>query len=253
LLNTTGVWIDDPDVIGVGGTNLETSSGSSLASTYVAENAVADYIGTSGCYDPENMGTCLQPYWWGAGGGESQIFAVPSFQSGLTIASVATTGPATLKSARPATVAALTGRGVPDVGMEVGGCPEEGTGEVCNTQPPYPDGLGDSSDVLEFDGSEYGAIGTSASAPEFAGYVATLDQACACRLGNINNWLYDFKANGYGAFHQSIPSFNGADTYLGNGWNPVVGVGTPDMEGLFAVLGVTTIPAAGNPQTSSNP
>ena len=243
MILSTGIWIDDPDVIGVGGTNLETSSGSSTASTYVTENAVADYVGTGNCEDPEGQpDTCLLPNWWGSGGGVSQVFPVPSFQSGLT----------TMGSVHAAT--ALTGRGVPDVAMHMGGCPgTEQAGELCNTNPPYPNGLFDSSDIEQFEGSTYGAIGTSASAPEFAGYVATLDQACACRLGNINYWLYDFKTGGFGAFHQGIPSFNGAVTYTGMGWNPIIGVGTPNMEGLFAVLGVTTVPAAGNPLTASNP
>jgi hypothetical protein len=237
----TGIWIDDPDTIGVGGTNLQTSSGS-IASTYVGENAVADYVGTGNCFDPVGSGTCLLPNWWGSGGGVSQIFPVPSFQSGLT----------TMGAVHAQT--ALTGRGVPDVAMHMGGCPSaEEAGELCNTNPPYPNGLYDSSDVEEFAGSLYGAIGTSASAPEFAGYVADLDSACGCRLGNINYWLYDFKSGGFGAFHQGIPSFNGAVTYLSTGWNPIIGVGTPDMEGLLAVLGITSIPAAGNPQTPSNP
>ncbi|HMD02223.1 MAG TPA: protease pro-enzyme activation domain-containing protein, partial [Candidatus Baltobacteraceae bacterium] len=228
---STGIWVDDPAVTGVGGTNLKTNTGGTLDSTYVAENAVADYEG--GMVDPYGTGNTVSNNFWGSGGGFSVVFAEPSFQSADGLS--------------------LSGRGVPDIAMHMGGCP---TGAAdCNTAvPPYPAGLFDSSDIENFAGSRYGAIGTSAAAPDFAGWVADADQAIGGRLGNPDVFLYQLDAFNsiVHSLNQGIPSFNGVNVYTGTGWNPVVGVGTPKLDALLSFAGISVAPA-GIPQTASNP
>ncbi|HEX8828686.1 MAG TPA: protease pro-enzyme activation domain-containing protein, partial [Xanthobacteraceae bacterium] len=95
---TVGVeWApNDPDVTGVGGTNLVTTfTSGSLRSAYVSENAFDDpFSAASG----EPAGAV-----WGSGGGKSTFFAKPLYQYFVN------TGAST--------------RTVPDVAMHMGGCP----------------------------------------------------------------------------------------------------------------------------------
>ena len=80
----------------------------------------------------------------------------------------------------------------PDISMHMGGCPlyfnaltGRQVGEKC-----HPD---DSFDIAVIGGQEAGLIGTSASAPEFAGLLAVFEQEIgngtpgSGRVGNINS------------------------------------------------------------------
>lgn len=105
-------------------------------------------------------------------------------------------------------------------------------------------------------GSLVGAVGTSLSAPEFAGLVALKIEAQHSRLGNINPLLYELSAANhafpYSFFHSNIPGSNGI---VRVGWedrdyNPILGVGTPHAA---AFLGYPSAPLAGDPQTTTNP
>ncbi len=210
----------DPNVTGVGGTNLVTTyTQGSLDSNYVRENANFD------TFDPAQG--ALPNQIWGSGGGKSIIFAKPQYQF------LVDTGSDT--------------RSVPDISLHMGGCP---TGVIA----PCPD---DRSDVLTaVDGKYYGVIGTSVSAPEFAGLLALEEQHLGSRLGNVNNEIYKLSAvQGYGlynSFHQGIPSDNGVyQSKAGQqGYNMIVGNGTPI--GINFLLDPFA-PVAGTPQTPSNP
>jgi subtilase family serine protease len=217
---------DDPNVVAVGGTNLVTThSKSSLASTYVSENSYDDLIGTD---DPYGQGNFVTNELWGSGGGASAIFAKPSYQNDIP------TGVAT--------------RGIPDVSMHMGGCPE---GAVrCQAYE-------ESSVYLYLGGSIVEVIGTSASSPEFAGLLAVRLAKTKVPLGNANAFIYSLAANNYKSpafkyFRQGIVGNNGVvDARAGvQGWNQINGVGTPYGE-IFADLGGH--PFAGIPQTATNP
>ncbi len=232
---------NDPNVTAVGGTNLVTNYvEGSLTSSYAGENAWADQW-------PGDYG--LSNGWWGAGGGYSEIFNAPSYQSLVTTGS---TG----------------GRAVPDVGMQVGGCPFGATDyhptpNVCNGNNRADDGAGNNQRSFVWvsigatsdnPGNFEGLIGTSVSSPEFASVVALI-VAKNGRMGNLNPYLYHLakaQANGGAtAFHTNIPGFNGlVQTDLNSTYSLSVGVGTPVVT---TVIGKPTATPAGTPQTISNP
>ena len=210
-----------PHVTAVGGTNLVTSSiRGSLSSVYVSENADDDPLMGDIFYGTPAAGAV-----WGSGGGESIYFRKPVFQT------LAKTG--------------SKFRTVPDVSLHMGGCPR---GAV---MPCGPDRSGD---ILVFNSSLYIAIGTSASAPDFAGLVALKIQRDRSRQGNVNYLLY---ADSFeqmlglkGDFRDEIPGYNG---YYSTrpGYDQVLGVGT--VRGLNFLEPSKGTAAAGTPQTPSNP
>ena len=223
----------DPNVTSVGGTNLVTAAATGgSSSAYVRENAWSD---PELAFDPFSVGTTVSGGVWGSGGGTSTIYARPSYQS------LVSTGSSSFRT-------------IPDVAMEMGGCPDIAQAP-CNGASSGQDGSGDaersSLDVV-FNGQPDNVVGTSAAAPEMASAVALLVETQG-RQGNLNPYIYTTarqQANGGPTtFHQSIPGFNGTDS--GNGtYNLITGNGTPDVA---ALIGRTSTPRAGAPQTASNP
>ena len=223
---------NDPNVTAVGGTNLVTTvpppktlaskSTSALppgpTSRYVSENAYYD------AFKPAYSG--LPNDIWGSGGGVSTFFAKPSYQN--------------LVNTRNSTQ-----RTIPDISMHMGGCP---FGAVT------PCGPDRSADVVVLSNSRgalglYGVIGTSASAPEFAGLLAVTEQAMGGkRLGNANTFIYN-EAFAYGnAVFRHPPGNNGYPTHPD--YDYVVGNGTPRAAAFMLRPGA---PLAGDPWTASNP
>jgi subtilase family serine protease len=222
-----------PRVTAVGGGNLVTVSDGTLNSAYFGENGYGDPLVP---YDPYNVGTNLSGGYWGAGGGVSTLNKKPVYQY-------------LVKSGSDAQ------RTLPDVGMQVGGCP----GGI-SQQPCGPDR---SAVVTVYDGSLIGLIGTSVSSPEFVGALALYMQKVGHRVGNINPYLYAFGAiqtvaGGTRApaalqfYRRNIPGFDGAyrDTYPSVNYNYIYGNGSPDIRKLF---GFTNFQPAGVPRTPSNP
>jgi subtilase family serine protease len=219
-------FASDPNVTGVGGTNLETTASTTapLRAQYVHESAFADPLTPS---DPYGTGGVLTGGLWGSGSGSSVIWTRPSYQNVVHTGSPMRT--------------------VPDVSMHMGGCPL-GAVTPCQT--------GASADLVVLGGSIVGAVGTSLSAPEFAGLVALKIEAQHTRLGNINPLLYDLSATNhafpYYFFHHNIAGSNGV-VRVGTedrDYNPILGVGTPHAADF---LGYPTAPLAGDPQTPTNP
>jgi subtilase family serine protease len=236
----------DPNVTAVGGTNVVTNfTPGSLDSTYVRENAWSD---PEVPQDPYGVGVDATGATWGAGGGYSVLWARPGYQAKVTTGST-------------------TKRAVPDVGMQVGGCP---LSAIANPTPPYCtgennplDGNGNSDRsaviVAIDDGSSvgglFGVIGTSVASPEFAGAMALLIERVG-RVGNLNPYLYNFaalQAAGKGTyFHTNIPGYNGVvNTDLNATYSLSVGVGTPIVSALVGAP--KNAPLSGVPQTPSNP
>ena len=204
---------DDTDNTGVGGTNLVTKSiAGSVNSSYVRESAFADP------YDPAQGAVANGIF--GSGGGISVLFPKPLYQ--LLVNTRANT------------------RTVPDVAMQMGGCP------VGALLPCNPD---DSSVVTAIGGQFYLFVGTSISTPEFAGLLAVTEQRLGTRLGNANYYIYALSLLGGAAvYHQDIPGNNGYPTT--HGYNYVLGNGTPHAA-VFAADPFAAL--AGNPGTPSNP
>jgi len=84
--------------------------------------------------------------------------------------------------------------------------------------------------------------GTSAGAPQWAGIAALADQAAGHRLGALNQRLYRIaKSDAYGsAFHDITTgnnTFCGIAGYsTGPGWDPVTGLGSPQVATLVGLL-----------------
>ena len=211
-----------PHVTSVGGTNLRTvsSNDSGLNSTYIGEEAYADPLQGDIFY-----GTSATGQYWGSGGGISTLFAKPAYQNWVGV-----TG---------------THRSVPDLALHMGGCPY-GAVQPCNPA--------DSSDIAVIGGYAYGVIGTSASAPDFAGLMALTISHFGTRFGNANYYVYAlayYQQQGVypGIFNTNVAGFNGY-YWTSPGYNRVLGNGT--LNGAaFMFLNKSAL--AGNPQTPSNP
>ncbi len=233
----------DSSVTAVGGTNVVTrSTAGSLDSTYVGENAWSD---PEIPYDIYGEGANVSGGYWGAGGGVSTLFAKPLFQFASNTGS-------------------STKRAVPDIGMQVGGCPGGIAVLPCNGGDQAIDGNGntDRSYVwVASDGAFIGLIGTSVSSPELAGATALLVEQFG-RMGNLNNYIYAASqaqaiAGGVPSqpttvFHRGIPGYDGvvANGSLGRLYNYTTGVGTPAVYRFVGAPGATP---AGVPQSPGNP
>ncbi|MCQ8279446.1 protease pro-enzyme activation domain-containing protein [Acetobacteraceae bacterium KSS8] len=240
----------DPNVTAVGGTNVVTqTSTTSLDSTYVGENAYGDPLIP---YDPNGTGGLLSGGYWGAGGGLSTVNAKPSYQS---IGNINT--------------GSNSARALPDIGMQVGGCPGSISQQPCNGGNSPLNGNGNTQRsfvIVSIGGAFEGLIGTSVSSPEFSSVVALLVEQYG-RMGNLNPYIYQMSAaqtasntnnpaRSTTAFHRSIPGYNGVVTNnqpvnaLGRAYNYTVGVGTPVV---YRFIGASSAAPAGVPQSSTNP
>lgn len=165
--------------------------------------------------------------YWGSGGGESVVFARSAYQRLVPTQS--------------------SMRTVPDVSLQMGGCPGGISVDPCGTPR--------SASVVAVGGGFYGVIGTSVSAPGFAGVLALMEESLGgTRLGNVNNLIYAEAAlqaldPQLKFFHRNIDGFNGCD-YAAKIHDRVVGVGTPHVKNMILA---PNLPVAGNPQTPSNP
>jgi subtilase family serine protease len=226
-----------PHVTAVGGTNLVTTFNAKnpkdLNSAYVSENADDDPLDSDIFF-----GTTASGAVWGSGGGISLQYAKPSYQN--------------LVSQKNLPKNAKKFRTIPDLSLQMGGCPG-GTlfFDLHGECPP------DRSFVWEIiGGKQEGVIGTSASSPEFVGLLALKIQSTGARLGNENFDIYTLAAaqeNGSGntVFRNQIEGNNGLyKSTVKGGYNLVIGNGT--VIGGDFVQG-PGLPVAGKPQTPTNP
>lgn len=210
-----------PNVTGVGGTNLVTTmTTGSLDSKYVSEAAFGDPLAEDIFYGTPATGGI-----WGSGGGNSIYYKKPTFQKLVTTGSKFRT--------------------VPDVSLHMGGCP------IGAVTPCGPDR---SSVIVAIGGEFFLVIGTSISAPDFAGLTALKIQRLGTRLGNENFDIYTLAAlqsTGLplNVYRENIQGYNGLFTTK-KGYNRVLGNGTVD--GVNFLL-APFAPVAGTPQTPSNP
>lgn len=156
-----------PFALGCGGTRLS-SSGTAITGEVVWN-------------DPGDGAT---------GGGVSQQFALPSWQTNAGVP--------------PSPKPGFKGRGVPDV-----------AGDASPT----------SGYSVLVDGLSTTLGGTSAVAPLWAGLCALINQRKGKPVGYLNPVLYRLK--GQRVFHEITQGNNGAYS-AGPGWNPCTGLGSPD-------------------------
>jgi kumamolisin len=170
-----------PHVLACGGTRLQANAATGAISAETVWN------------DGPNSAT---------GGGYSDVFPVPSWQSGLT-------GHAKHKPAPK-----KAGRGVPDVSG------------VADPQTGYQ---------VRVDGKDMVIGGTSAVAPLWAALIARLAQATGRRFGLIQPLLYQNGTQVALGFHDITTGSNGS-YHAGTGWDPCTGLGSPDGRALLALL-----------------
>jgi kumamolisin len=149
------------------------------------------------------------------GGGVSDNFKLPSYQSGAHVP----------KSVNPGH---FVGRGVPDV--------------AGNADP-------ESGYEVRVDGLNTAIGGTSAVAPLWAGLIALLNQSLGKTVGFLNPLLYSQVAQGNG-FQQITDGNNGAFK-AGPGWNPCTGLGTPNGAKILSLLGASS--GAEKPKVATTP
>ncbi len=233
----------DSNVTAVGGTNVVTrATAGSLDSAYVGENAWSD---PEIPYDLYGIGATVSGGYWGAGGGVSTLFTRPVYQA------FSITG-------------SLTGRALPDIGMQVGGCPGGIAILPCNGGDQAINGNGNTDRsyvIVAVNGAYEGLVGTSVSSPELAGATALLVEQYG-RMGNLNNYIYAASAEQAlqggipsqptTVFQRGIPGYNGvvANGSFGRLYNYTTGVGTPM---IYRYVGAPDATPAGLPQSSSNP
>jgi len=159
-------------------------------------------------------GTSFDEYVWNdgtiaTGGGISDFFAMPSYQAGAHV-------PASLNDHNH------NGRGVPD---------------VSGNASPFSGYSG-----LVQNGANFVGGGTSASAPQWAGLIATINAALGYDVGFVNPLLYTI---GSSAFRDIVPGDGAADNGVNGvagyplrvGWDACTGWGSPNGVRLLAALG----------------
>jgi kumamolisin len=166
-----------PHALGCGGTSLQISGG--VAASEVVWN------------DLPNGGA--------GGGGISIEFAVPSYQTGVTM-------PDNVDTGKP-------GRGVPDVAGDA------------DPQTGYS---------ILVDGNQESVGGTSAVAPLWAGLIALLNQSLGASVGFVQPRLYAASAST--GFRDITQGNNGAYS-AGTGWDACTGLGSPNGSALLSALG----------------
>ena len=135
------------------------------------------------------------------GGGYSQFFPTPSWQRGLL-------------------PAGETGRGVPDIA--------------------FPASKAFPGVAMMFDGSSTERGGTSMAAPLFAAYLADIAVIDRERFGNLNPALYAAARHNPTLMTQAQYGYDGLWSIHGAGWNPLTGLGTPNVGQLARDLATLT-------------
>ncbi len=182
-----------PYAIGCGGTHI-THSATSISAEVVWNDDVSGGGGT--------------------GGGISDLFPVPAFQSGVTL-------PPSVNGGRK-------GRGVPDVAGDAS--PSSGY-------------------LIVIDGKKEVVGGTSGVAPLWAGLTALINQKASVPVGFLPEFLYPQAKAGKKLTIEitegnNKPSNSTIGYNAGPTWNACTGLGRPDGKALFAALTARTATAS---------
>jgi subtilase family serine protease len=229
----------DPNVTGVGGTNLQTTATPGIDdATYLSENADFDPLLPASFRLSRTKTVTVGNNTWGSGGGFSIIFDKPLYQF------LVDTGN-------------NKQRAVPDLALMMGGCPGgvDPAKEDCSAVPR-------SAAIIWIGGEADLLIGTSSSSPEFAGVLALAVELNGGRLGNVNPLIYGLSLvqtllggnrapKPFQYFHRNISGSNNAFTVKpGQAYSEVLGNSTLDVKNF---LQLPLAAPAGAPNTHSNP
>ncbi|GAC1451892.1 MAG: S53 family peptidase [Ktedonobacterales bacterium] len=166
---TTDWPASSPYVTAVGGTSIAIGANNNYLFETGWGTTSSSWKGTD--WSPTPPGR----WFYGAGGGVSQIFAEPSYQVGVVQPSVFT-------------AQGRTGRAVPDISAIA----DPNTGYLIGETQTFPDG------TVKY--SEYRIGGTSLSSPIMAGIMALADEAHGSPHGFANPLFYSLSRSGSTAF-----------------------------------------------------
>ncbi|CAM5689735.1 S53 family peptidase [Streptomyces viridifaciens] len=205
----------DPLVTGVGGTFLCTDPGATAGRTVDSTDNPAACRTNAGA---------AEVGWSGSGGGFSQVFDKPGYQSALPAGSTA--------------IGAK--RGVPDVALQA----SPGTGALVYLSLPPDGSSGLKCGATPCSTGWYDIGGTSLSCPQWAGLVSIADQINGGGLGQINPALYKLATDpaayaadfddvtlGNNTTDPTVPGYSAT-----TGWDPITGLGTPNAAKLLPDL-----------------
>jgi hypothetical protein len=247
-----GLYVDlpaaYPGVTSVGGSEFPAGS---ITYSGTADTAQG-YSTAEECWNESNN----PKYGVGAGGGGiSNTFLRPSYQSGIPAC--------TILGSLPTSVNPTTMRQVPDVAVNAAS--EYNPDFIMCTIAGQDCAVNGTEDKL------YAVGGTSAASPAFAGVVALLTQATGGgRLGNINPLLYTLAASTPTAFHDIVNGNNEVECTAGTdpgcpagglfgyaattGYDCATGLGSPDAFNLataWSGLAPTTVSIGAVPTSAS--
>jgi parallel beta-helix repeat protein len=199
----SAIWPStDPYVTGVGGTSLYMNTSSGYYQ-WPYENATGNANETAWSWNIY--------YQWGTGGGWSTLYSQPSWQTG---AGVVNNGE----------------RGDPDVAWDA----DPLTGVLVSVFDYYGLYVSNGYDYYVFGG-------TSVGAPCWAGAMALIDQKAGRSLGFINPAIYSILNNAteYSKAFHDVTVGNNNPYGATKGWDPLTGVGSPNIGELAYYLAPT--------------
>ncbi|HEX4825423.1 MAG TPA: S53 family peptidase [Candidatus Polarisedimenticolaceae bacterium] len=228
---TGGLWVNMPaslpQVTAVGGTGYAIPGGLTFTSGNVTS------VGTEAVWNEASnayTGSVAA-----SGGGVSQIYSRPLYQSGVAAC--------TPVGGLPTPVNPANQREVPDVSFTAGGGGTQyGTFVECTLDAGGSDCTNTGANPMVL-----AVGGTSASAPAFAGVVALANQATGGRLGNINPLLYGTYASAPSTFHDITTGNNEVTCRLSDPGCP----GTNAKTGYAAVSGYDCASGLGSVNATS--
>jgi parallel beta-helix repeat protein len=182
----------------------------SVGGTSLYMNATSGYLqfpysNATGTYSSETAWSWSDYFGGATGGGYSTLFPAPTWQSGPGFSGSA--------------------RGAPDVSWDA----DPSTGVLVS----IADGSG---------GYTYYIVGgTSVGSPSWAGSLATIEQKAGMRLGLITPQLYSILNNPsqYAKAFHDVTVGNNNPTSAGVGWDPLTGIGSPNLGELAGLLAPT--------------
>ena len=178
------------------------------SSPYVTSVGGTSLYDNSGAFSQTAWGGILNGKSYGSGGGYSKYFSKPYWQNAPSINST------------------VNYRGVPDVSLDA----SNNTGVLIISE-----------------GKSYKVGGTSIATPMWAAIGSILDQYNNRDMGLLNPLLYQIsRTNYYGKAFTQITSGGNGYYSAHSGWNPVTGLGTPNVSYLMNISEQLLLPYGSN-------
>ena len=178
------------------------------SSPYVTSVGGTSLYESNGVFTQSAWGGILNGKSYGSGGGYSSYFSRPYWQTAPSINS------------------SVTQRGVPDVSLDA----DNNTGVLIISE-----------------GKSYKVGGTSIATPMWAAIGSLIDQYNGREMGLLNPMFYQIsRTSDYGKVFTQITSGGNGYYSAHSGWNPVTGLGTPNVSELLNVSAQILLPYGAN-------